>query len=428
MLKTLRNAFDSRFVFRVYATLAGVGGGTVVLAGIRGIPYPDATLGPVTSGRASLAYTAGMVVVAMAMAAVGFARVDDPDVRRRALYLLAIGHVLIGLIVLMQWSQFWRDHVSHAYATVPLVAGIALLACAGAASYAHAYPARDGPQRIRSHYDEQIRQAARIEERTRLARDLHDAVKQQLFVIQTGAATAQARFDADRDGAREAIEQVRAAAREATTEMEALLDELQARPLENVGLVESVRTQAAALQARTGAEVFVHVGELPPSTQLPHGAQDAIYRVAQEALANIGRHARASEVSVSLRQTEYDVELRISDNGQGFDPSRVSGGMGQRNMRARAGEVGGTLRVASRPGDGTTIVFRVPQRGHDVWSYLRHASLFLVFLFYLGIQAVVRGELPTPLIGHAVLVVVVGLISLASLRHADRAARRRRDS
>ena len=146
LLKTLRHAFDTRFVFRVYATLAAVGGGTVVLAGIRGIPYPDATLGPVTYGRASLAYMAGMVAVAMALAAVGFAPVADPAIRRRALYLLAGGHLLVGSIVLMQWAQFWTDHVSHAYATVPLVAGVTLLVSAGAASHAHAHPPQGGPR------------------------------------------------------------------------------------------------------------------------------------------------------------------------------------------------------------------------------------------------------------------------------------------
>src|SRR5690606_2735676 len=89
--------------------------------------------------------------------------------------------------------------------------------------------------RLRSRYDAQIREAARVEERSRLARDLHDAVKQQLFVIQTGAATSEVRFDSDPAGAREALAQIRTAAREATTEMEALIDELQATPLENVG-------------------------------------------------------------------------------------------------------------------------------------------------------------------------------------------------
>ena len=85
--------------------------------------------------------------------------------------------------------------------------------------------------------EEQIRQAARQEERARLARDLHDAVKQQFFVIQTAAATAQARFETDPDGAKTAVDQVRSSAREAMTEMEAMLEQLQAAPLENAGLV-----------------------------------------------------------------------------------------------------------------------------------------------------------------------------------------------
>jgi signal transduction histidine kinase len=81
---------------------------------------------------------------------------------------------------------------------------------------------------LRLQYEEQIREAARQEERVRLARDLHDAVKQQLFAIQAAAATVEARFDTDAAGARQALEQVRSSSREALTEMEVMLDQLQA--------------------------------------------------------------------------------------------------------------------------------------------------------------------------------------------------------
>lgn len=103
---------------------------------------------------------------------------------------------------------------------------------------------------VRSRDEQRIRDAAAQEERNRLARDLHDAIKQQIFAIQTSAATAETRFDADPAGAREAVAHVRQSAREAMAEMEAMLDHLRVVPLENAGLVEAIRKQAEARAAR----------------------------------------------------------------------------------------------------------------------------------------------------------------------------------
>jgi signal transduction histidine kinase len=153
---------------------------------------------------------------------------------------------------------------------------------------------------VRSAYERQIREAARQQERHRLARDLHDAVKQQIFVIQTAAATAQTRFDGDPVGARRALDEVRNAARAAMRELEVMLDSLQARPLEPSGLVAALREQCSALGFRTGAEVNVQVGALPPAGRVPPGMTQALLRIAQEALANVARHARATRVDLAL--------------------------------------------------------------------------------------------------------------------------------
>jgi signal transduction histidine kinase len=178
---------------------------------------------------------------------------------------------------------------------------------------------RSATEQVRTRYEQQIRQAAGQEERNRLARDLHDSIKQQIFVIQTAAATVQARFEADRDGARSAIEQVRRSAREAMAEMEAMLDQLRAAPLENNGLVEALKKQCEALEFRSGARVELKLGDLPPNESLAPGAHQAIFRVAQEALANIGRHARPKRVMVQLDAAGGNVRLAIQDDGSGFD-------------------------------------------------------------------------------------------------------------
>jgi signal transduction histidine kinase len=246
--------------------------------------------------------------------------------------------------------------------------------------------------RLRSHYDAQIREAARVEERSRLARDLHDAVKQQLFVIQTAAATTEVRFDSDPAGARDALAHIRMAAREATTEMEALIDELQATPLENVGLVEAMKKQCEALRFRTGATVDLDIGTLPPSDEVLPGTHDALYRVGQEALANIARHARAKHVHVSLARQGPRIRLRVADDGRGFAPAASTPGMGQRNMRTRAADIGGTVRFASTRGAGTEVIFEGPVRSDATTKQWRAAGLAGLLLISTLVIGLVRGQ------------------------------------
>jgi signal transduction histidine kinase len=212
----------------------------------------------------------------------------------------------------------------------------------------------------RSAYEEQIRQAAAQEERNRLARDLHDSIKQQIFAIQTGAAAAEARMESDEPGARQALGGVRSAAREAMVEMEAMLDQLRAAPLESVGLVEALKKQCEALQYRTGAKVEVSLGAMPEAGRLPPGAAQSLFRIAQEALANVARHARATEVRVRLAAEGEDCMLTIGDNGSGFTDDGSGTGLGLANMRSRAAEHGGRMSVRSTTGSGTEIVASVP--------------------------------------------------------------------
>jgi signal transduction histidine kinase len=208
----------------------------------------------------------------------------------------------------------------------PVIAGALLF---NLASSAHGLPRfgdglldmfrdpRRRASRVRSHYEEQIRQAAQKEERARLARELHDAVKQQLFVVQTAAATAQARYDTDPAGARAAIAWVRRAGREAMTEMDALLQQLQSPPIENAGLVDALKMLVEALGFRTGADVRLEVGDLPPSDALPPGSQQAVFRAAQEAVSNVARHARARHVDVVLDAIGGCLRLTVADDGRG---------------------------------------------------------------------------------------------------------------
>lgn len=211
---------------------------------------------------------------------------------------------------------------------------------------------------------QQVRDAAAQEERNRLARDLHDSIKQQIFSMSVSAAAASARWDHDLEGARAALADVRHNAQAAMVEMNAMLQQLRPAPLENVGLIEALREQCEALAYRTGAQVSTEFGPLPPEDWLPLGAQTSIFRIAQEALANVARHARATRVKLRLDlegdENEAMLVLTIADDGQGFDPRSPHSGMGLKNMRERAQALGGRLTEDSTPGEGTLIQARIP--------------------------------------------------------------------
>ena len=320
-------------------------------------------------GKPALIRVMGSIVIAAGSCAFGFAAIDHPLVRRRALFWFAVAHTVVWLIAFPQRIEILGPGL--AMGLVYLLAGLALILFYLWDPEAASTPRNtvislfggapaDSTDRLRSEYEHQIREAAKQEERNRLARDLHDSIKQEIFVIQTSAATVQARFDGDPAGARQALDQVRASARQAMTEMEVMLDQLRAVPLENASLIEALKQHCEALGFRTGARVELKFGNLPPSETLPPGGHEVILRVAQEALANIGRHARASNVLVSLDSSQGHVELRIRDHGAGFDPNQSRRGHGIENMRTRANEFGGQFELASRPGGGTTVTFSIP--------------------------------------------------------------------
>jgi signal transduction histidine kinase len=223
---------------------------------------------------------------------------------------------------------------------------------------------------MREQLMEQVGTTAAQEERNRLARDLHDSIKQQIFSIGISAAAVQARWEHDPEGAKSALGDVRRSAQEAMVEMRALLQQLGPAPLEKVGLIQALRDQCEALSYRTGAQVATEFNELPPDERLPIGAQESIFRIAQEALGNVARHARAQNVSVRFGVMENDdngvprnaphVYLEVIDDGQGFELSNPSSGMGLGNMRGRASRLGGTVDLQSEPSKGTTLKMCIP--------------------------------------------------------------------
>ena len=219
----------------------------------------------------------------------------------------------------------------------------------------------DGSAGLRSRLAEQVAQSAAQMERNRLARELHDSIKQQLFSIQMSAATAEHRLEAGAEGALTALREARKSAEEAMVEMNVLLLQLSPAPLEKVGLVQALREQCDALAYRTGAKVNCEISELPPEGWLPPGTPEGLFRIAQEALSNIARHARAKTVDFSLQwQPEHDrVVLRIRDDGAGFDPESAPMGSGLAGIRERVEGLGGEYTLESREGGGTTLCIAI---------------------------------------------------------------------
>lgn len=285
--------------------------------------------------------------------------------QRRLGRYLAAGNVAFSFMVMISGSgQYSTD--------VILVLVLVSMLMAGALFWASLLPLRPEeaaaelsdlriPDEVRQALLRQVGESAAQEERNRLARDLHDSVKQQLFTINVGAATAQERWDRDPEGARTALADVRRAAREAMAEMQAMLHQLRPQALTSTtGLVEALREQAEALGYRSGARVTVELGPEIPDDRLPPGAREALFRIAQEALANVARHARAENVQIWIGQDGEEAVLRVEDDGQGFDPRAAVSGMGLRNLHERAAALRGRVDIESAPGAGSRIIACLP--------------------------------------------------------------------
>lgn len=213
---------------------------------------------------------------------------------------------------------------------------------------------------IRRQYLQQASEAATVTERQRIARDLHDSIKQQLFSISVSAASAKAYWQKDSSKAYTAVADIQRVTKEAQVEMQALLQQLSFTPLENTRLADALSVQAEALKYRSGLEMDLSIGDIPSAELLPVGTQETIFRLVQEAFANIARHARAKHVAVTLRQTERTLHLIVSDDGQGFDSQQARAGMGLTNMRERIAVLQGTIEVHSALGQGTRLHMQLP--------------------------------------------------------------------
>ncbi|WP_327664023.1 MULTISPECIES: GAF domain-containing sensor histidine kinase [unclassified Streptomyces] len=207
---------------------------------------------------------------------------------------------------------------------------------------------------------ERSRELTIAEERSRIAHELHDAVSQKLFSLRLTAQAAATLMDRDPERAKGELGHVAELAAEAADELRAAVVELRPAALDEDGLVATLRTQIQVLDRAHAAHLTFTTSGIKA---LPAAQEEAMLRVAQEALHNALRHSGAEKIRVSLDKRGQGAVLRVTDDGAGFDPKAIrSAGrhLGLVSMRDRSSGVGGRLTVESEPGKGTTIEMEVP--------------------------------------------------------------------
>jgi signal transduction histidine kinase len=201
-------------------------------------------------------------------------------------------------------------------------------------------------------------EAAMQEERSRLARDLHDSVSQSLHSLVLSAETANQMNHTQPDRLERALAHLVTSARQALKEMRLLLYELRLMLApEATGLQSALENRLDAVERRAGVEASLVVAS---DASWPGSWDSELYFLAVEALNNALKHSRASQVTISLRGDLEDFEICVADNGQGFDARencRQKGGMGLSNMAERAQRLGGRLQIETDPGNGTRVSF-----------------------------------------------------------------------
>jgi NarL family two-component system sensor histidine kinase LiaS len=201
-------------------------------------------------------------------------------------------------------------------------------------------------------------QNARLAERARLSRDLHDSVKQHLFAVSMQVGAALAQVERAGAGTRSHLLEADKLISQAQQDLTALIHELRPSVLQQKGLPRALREYVQDWSRQHGIAVEL---ELTEEHTVPLAVEEAFWRIAQEALSNVARHSQATSVQVRLCYTPEQVTLTIADNGRGFElADGQRAGIGLHSIRERMADVGGTVTVQSHPGEGTVLMACCP--------------------------------------------------------------------
>ena len=216
-------------------------------------------------------------------------------------------------------------------------------------------------ERLEGDLRRQAGELAASQERAHLARELHDSVTQALFSMGLTMRSLELLMASDPDAARGKLAELRELQKDALAEMRTLIFELRPASLETDGLAQALRHHATAAQGRTGLAIAFDAELID---RLPLPVEEALYRIGQEALHNVVKHANASRAAIRIRRDGNAIRLEVEDDGDGFDPDAVPRGhLGLIGMRQRADLVGAEMTVHSTKGSGTLIEVSVPMEG-----------------------------------------------------------------
>lgn len=206
---------------------------------------------------------------------------------------------------------------------------------------------------------EEAEEWAKLEERNRLGRELHDAIKQQLFGLNLTLGSIRPLLGSDLDLARQRLDEVMAQTQSIQIELDHIIHQLQPPSLQDMGLVPAAEALCRQWSHQTGVELSFEAREARP---LPFKVEQAGYRIVQEALQNVGKHAQASSVHIMLAFSQDELRVEIDDDGRGFDASTsvAAEAAGLRNMKQRAADLQGTCTIESHPGRGTRVTAIIP--------------------------------------------------------------------
>ena len=200
-----------------------------------------------------------------------------------------------------------------------------------------------------------LQELAVVEERNRLARDLHDSVKQQVYAISMQLGAARVLLD-DGDQAYGPVTEAERLAKQAGAELTTLIRELRPPGLKRKTLEMALQEYVTQWSSQNGIVADV---KLNGASSIPVTSEEMLFRVAQEALANVARHSQARHVTMELAHQGDEIALIIEDDGAGFDMGRVEKGVGLDSMRERLEETGGHLEISSEKGRGTKVVAKM---------------------------------------------------------------------
>ena len=210
--------------------------------------------------------------------------------------------------------------------------------------------------------------ASQEEERRRVARELHDELAQRLTSVLLSLEAVESSLVDNDQQARQTVRRARQVAESSLVETRKLIGDLRPTVLDDFGLVPAIRSYAESHLRPLGTKVVIAATNVPES--LPPAVDTAVFRIVQEAIRNVAKHARARQAGISIRVSNDMLLGEVTDDGQGFQqtPRKATvdpqgAGLGLQGMEERAALLGGTLSVLSRVGQGTTVSFSIPLRG-----------------------------------------------------------------